>query len=119
MKNFVKALDRSGPAFLFLCDKLPRLSTKNIKVDVFIGLRYISSSETATCHSRCSSHIHGREFCGAVSDKHVEHFHLDILAMENRYKGKWNAAMLVEYCWTVKRDAPEIHYKQEAKRHLI
>jgi hypothetical protein len=88
MKNFVKALDRSGPAFVFLCDKFPRLNTKKIKVDVFIGLRYISSSEIATRHSRCSSHIHSREFflanCGAASDEHIEHFHLDILAMENR-----------------------------------
>jgi hypothetical protein len=31
--------------------------------------------------------------------------------MENRYKGKWSAAMLADYFWTLKRDAPEIHYK--------
>jgi hypothetical protein len=28
MKNFVKALDRNGPAFSFLCEKFPRLSTE-------------------------------------------------------------------------------------------
>jgi hypothetical protein len=31
--------------------------------------------------------------------------------MENRYKGKWGADILAEYCWKVKRDAPEIQYK--------
>jgi hypothetical protein len=45
---------------------------------------------------------------GAISDEHGEHFHQDISAMENRYKGKWSAAMLADYCWTVKSDALEI-----------
>jgi hypothetical protein len=36
MKNFVKALDRNGPAFSILCEKFPRLSTE-IKAGVFIG----------------------------------------------------------------------------------
>jgi hypothetical protein len=46
--------------------------------------------------------------CGAISDKHVECFHQDISAMENIYKGKWSAAKLAIYCWTMKSDAPEI-----------
>jgi len=46
--------------------------------------------------------------CGAVSDKHNECFHQDISAMENTYKGKWSAAILADYCWTMKSDAPEI-----------
>jgi hypothetical protein len=37
MKNFVKVLDRNGPAFAFLCEKFPRLSMEKIKADVFIG----------------------------------------------------------------------------------
>jgi hypothetical protein len=51
--------------------------------------------------------------CGAASDEHGERFHQDVSAMENRYKGKWSAAMLVDYCWTVKRDAPEIQCKRQ------
>jgi hypothetical protein len=35
--------------------------------------------------------------CGAVSDEHGERFHPDISAMENRYRGKWSAAMLADY----------------------
>jgi hypothetical protein len=46
--------------------------------------------------------------CGAVSDKHGECFHQDISAMENMYKGKWSAAILAVYCWTMKSDASEI-----------
>jgi hypothetical protein len=41
MKNFVKVLERNGPAFSFLCEKFPRLNTMKIK-----ATRYVSSSET-------------------------------------------------------------------------
>jgi len=54
--------------------------------------------------------------CGDVSDKHGERFHQDISVMEHRYKGKWSAAMLSDYCWMMKRDAPETKYHLQAKR---
>ena len=31
------------------------------------------------------------ENCGSVNDKHGEHFHQDIAAMEGTYKGKWSS----------------------------
>jgi hypothetical protein len=46
-------------------------------------------------------HSHFNSFTvnyGAVSDEHGESFHQDISAMENRYKGKWSAAILADYC---------------------
>jgi hypothetical protein len=46
----------------------------------------------------------------AVSDEHGERLHLDISAIDNRYKGRRSAATLAGYCWTVKRNAPEIQY---------
>jgi len=51
-----------------------------------------------------------------VSDEHGEHFHQDISSMEKRYQGKWNCAMLADYCWTLARDAPTTEYKRQAKR---
>jgi hypothetical protein len=39
MKNFVKVPNRNGPAFSFLCEKSPRLSTETINAGVFIGLQ--------------------------------------------------------------------------------
>jgi hypothetical protein len=57
--------------------------------------------------------------CGAVSDEHCEHFHQDLSAMEQRYKSTWSAAMLADYCWMVKRDAPDTEYKQKAKRRHV
>jgi hypothetical protein len=51
-----------------------------------------------------------------VSDEHGERFHQDISVMQHRYKWKWNAAMLGDYCWMMKRDAPETKYHRQAKR---
>jgi len=55
------------------------------------------------------------ENCGAVSDEHGECFHQDISSMEKRYQGKWNFAILADYCWILARDAPTMEYKQQAK----
>jgi hypothetical protein len=30
--------------------------------------------------------------------------------MERRYQGKWNCAMLADYCWTLARDVPAMEY---------
>ena len=51
------------------------------------------------------------ENCGAVSDEHGEFFNQDVSSMEKRYQGKWNCAMLANYCWTLARDAPTMEYK--------
>ena len=51
------------------------------------------------------------ENCGEVSDEQGERFHQDISSMEKRYQGKWNCAMLGDYCWTLARDARTMEYK--------
>ena len=56
------------------------------------------------------------ENCGAVSDEHGERSHQDISLMEKRYEGKWNCAMLADYCWSLARDIPNMEYKRLAKR---
>jgi hypothetical protein len=77
----------------------------------------ITSYEKLGCNVSLKMHFLHSHFdsfpvdCGAISDEHGERFHQDISAMENRYKGKWSAAMLDDYCWMVKRDVPEIQYK--------
>jgi len=37
MKNFVKAMDRTGSAFKYLAEKFPRLSEAKIKEEFFVG----------------------------------------------------------------------------------
>jgi len=45
------------------------------------------------------------ENCGEVRDKHGERLLQDISSMVQRYQGKWNCAMLADYCWTLAMDA--------------
>jgi len=59
------------------------------------------------------------ENCGVVSDEHGEHFHQDISSMEKRYQGKWNCAMLADYCWTLARGVPTVEYKRQAKEKSL
>ena len=56
--------------------------------------------------------------CGDVSDEHGERLHQDISVMEHRYKGKWSASILGDYCWMTKRGAPETKYHRQAKGHV-
>ena len=53
------------------------------------------------------------ESCGAVSAEDGERFYQDISSMEKRYQGKWNCAMLADYCWTLASDAPAMEYKRQ------
>jgi hypothetical protein len=39
--------------------------------------------------------------------------------MWHRNKGKWSAAILRNYCWMMKSDAPETKYHRQAKKHSV
>jgi hypothetical protein len=54
------------------------------------------------------------ENLGAVSDQHGERFHQDIYNMEKRYHGKWSLSMLADYCWTLKRDVPQVTHSRKS-----
>jgi hypothetical protein len=56
------------------------------------------------------------ENCSSVSDEHGERFYQDIVAMEGRYKGKWRASILADYCWTLMRNSPNSTLSWQAKK---
>jgi len=56
------------------------------------------------------------ENCGSVSDEQGECFHQDIAAMGGRYKGKWSASMLADYCWTLMHDSTNSTFNWQAKK---
>ena len=51
----------------------------------------------------------------ALSDEQEERFHQDVKEMEERYQGRWDAVMLAEYCWSVKRDSVATHSRKSLK----
>ena len=56
------------------------------------------------------------ENLGSMSDEQGERFHQDIKEMESRYQGRWDAVMMADYCWTLKRDLPTIQYSRTSTK---
>ncbi len=62
------------------------------------------------------------ENLGAVSDEQGERFHQDLKVMEymNGYKGRWDEHMLADYCWSIRRDRPQMeHSRKSYKRKFF
>ena len=56
------------------------------------------------------------ENLGSMSDEQGERFHQDIKEMEIRYQGRWDAAMMADYCWSLKRDIVDTTHSRNAKK---
>lgn len=54
------------------------------------------------------------ENLGDVSDEQGERFHQDIAAMERRYQGRWDEAMMSDYCWILQRDNKNYEYNRKS-----
>ncbi|GBN04252.1 hypothetical protein AVEN_269714-1 [Araneus ventricosus] len=51
---------------------------------------------------------------GAVSDEEDERFHQDLKVLEARYQGSWGVYMMADYCWSIKRECPQINTPEKA-----
>ena len=56
------------------------------------------------------------ENLGAMSDEEGDRFHQDIKEMEARCQGRWDAAMMADYCWTLKRDILSAEHSRISKK---
>ncbi|CAM1320520.1 Uncharacterised protein r2_g2887 [Pycnogonum litorale] len=36
--------------------------------------------------------------------------------METMYRGRWDAVMMADYCWTLKRDIPTAEHSRSSKK---
>ena len=41
---------------------------------------------------------------GDYSEEQGDRFHQDIKMIEQRYQGRWDINMMIDYCWILKRD---------------
>ena len=53
---------------------------------------------------------------GPMSDDQGDRFHQDMKEMETRYQGRWDAVMIADYCWTLKRDIPTAEHSSSSKK---
>ena len=51
------------------------------------------------------------ENLGDVEDEHGERFHQNVAILEKKFKGKCPVVILVDYCWSIKRDTSELLHK--------
>ncbi|KAH0815288.1 hypothetical protein GEV33_007503 [Tenebrio molitor] len=80
-----------------------------------------------TSFSQICAHFHGNKrssnytelvedllvnYKGAVSDEQGERFHQDISVMERRYQGRWDPAMMDDFCWVLQNEDDSPHKKK-------
>jgi hypothetical protein len=172
MKNFVKALDKSGPAFQYLTAKFPSISDAKLKEGIFIGpqirqvlldtdfeakLKPVELRAWTSFKSLCDNFLGNKKVdnygeivkrllttfqklgarmslkihflhshldffpsnLGDVSDEMGERFHQDISQMEKNYQGKWNANMMGDFCWMLKKETPAGEHSRSGKRKFL
>nr|XP_022900293.1 uncharacterized protein LOC111413523 [Onthophagus taurus] len=56
---------------------------------------------------------------GAESDEQGERFHQDLMTLERRYEGYWDAGMMGDYLWSVIREIDPKTYKKLSKNNHI
>ena len=157
MKQFVKALEKDGDCFKYICMKFPGPSIEKLKAGIFDGpqirklindanfcnfmnpaelsawtafmnvvklflgktktpnykelvetlltsLHQLAANMSFKLHILHSHLAYFPENLGDVSNEQGELFHQDSSDMEVRYQGRWDAIMLADYCWSIKRD---------------
>ena len=56
------------------------------------------------------------ENLGSMSDEQGKRFHQDLKEMETRYQTRWDAVMMADYCWNLKRDLPAAEHSRCSKK---
>ena len=56
------------------------------------------------------------ENLGSMSVEQEERFHRDLKEMETRYQGCWDAFMMADYSWNLKRDLPAAEHSRSLKK---
>lgn len=59
------------------------------------------------------------ENLGDVSDEHGERFHQELKAMERRYQGIYDTAMMGDYIWTLIRETDCSEYKKPRRSQQL
>ncbi|GFV38088.1 uncharacterized protein TNCV_4203981 [Trichonephila clavipes] len=121
MKQFVKALDKSGECFNFLSRKFPGLSIEKLKAgkkrsDDHVELveSMLSNLRELGCNMSIKIHfLHSHldlfpQNLGDFSEGQGERFHQDLRTMEERYQGRWDSHMMADYRWSLQRDLAKV-----------
>ena len=85
-----------------------------------IAQKLLESYKELGCNMSIKLHfLHGHlanfpENIGAASDEQGERFHQDLKVMEERYQDRWDVHMMADYCWSIKRNSPQIEHSRKS-----
>ncbi|GFW59350.1 exportin-7 [Trichonephila clavipes] len=104
MKQFVKALDKEGECFKYLCEQFPSFlgnkkdpNYKALVAELLQNYKILGCNISVKVHFLHSHLDYFPENLGAVSEEQGERFHQDVKEMEPRYQGRWNVNMIADY----------------------
>ena len=162
----MKALDKYGECFKYICRSFPRQTIEKLKAGIFdepdirklmqdenfifsmnlyeadawwgfVGVvqNFLGNRTAANFEEVVQNMLDAYQRLGAnmsikvstsflltgnVGDEQGERFHQDIKEMETRYQRRWDARMMADYCWSIKRDNPKAnHSRQSQKRKFL
>ena len=163
--GLIKALDKDGNCFTYLCQVFPTLTIEKLKAGIFdvpqiqqlirdpefensmneaelevwkafvlvmknfLGnnkarnyAKLVNNILTAFRNLGCNMSVKMRylfshmdrfpENLGSMSNEQGERFHQDLKEMETR----WDAVMMADYCWNLKRDLPTTEHSRSLKK---
>ncbi len=98
--------------------KHKRENYKDLVSNLISTFRDIGANMSIKFHFLFSHLDRFHENLGDVSDEQGERFHQDIKEMEIRYQGRWDAVMMADYSWCLKRDTPVAQHSRCAKKEV-
>ncbi|XP_027233923.2 uncharacterized protein [Penaeus vannamei] len=88
--------------------------------DMIVAFKHLGCIMSIKMHYLFSHTDRFPENLGSLSDEHWERFHQEMEEMESMYQGRWDAVMMADYCWTLKRDTPVAkHSRGSNKRKFM
>ncbi|ESO06027.1 hypothetical protein HELRODRAFT_160140 [Helobdella robusta] len=110
IKQFTKALDKEGGCFNYMCQTFPGVTIVKLKAGIFDGPQIRRLIRDPEFEKSMNKNL------GSMSDEQGERFHQEMKEMETRYQGRWNAVMMADYCWTLKRDIPDAEHSRVSNK---
>ena len=141
MKQFVKALENDGDCFKYICLKFPGFIIEKLKTGIFDGpqirklmndanfCNFINPAELSawTAFTNVVKFFLGKTKaanCKGLVETLLTSLHQlganTRSDMKVRYQSRWDATMLADYCWSIKRDsAGDSHSRKSVNRQFL
>ena len=85
--------------------------------NMLTAFRNLGCNMSVKIHYQFSHMDRFPENLGSMSDEQGKRrFHQDLKEMDTRYQVRWDAVMMVDYCWNLKRDLPAAEHSRSSKK---